>query len=372
MYSTCIFCHGGLGENESIEHFPVGRRLAFDAEKGRLWAVCPACGRWNLSALEERWEAIEECERRFRGTSVRTSTENVGLARLPDGTELVRIGRPLRPEFAAWRYGAQFSGRQKRAWLSAASVGGIALGVGAGLALAPVAALVGLPLVAAAEWKKMDLPRGAGRFRTESAQCRLVNDAGEVILPYGRTLDRARLRASRTAGQGWTVELRTINRLMEFGQSYVEPRPRHHQLTGARALRALSVLMAHANAAGGSRSHVQRAVRLIDRARTPDAFFAGAEEHARRQGAGYRDLWAMPLEIRLAMEMASHEDAERMAMQGELAELERHWREAEELAAIADGLPAAPAVEQKLDTLKAARAAWAARSAPAAAPRGER
>ena len=232
MYSTCIFCHGGLGENESIEHFPVGRRLAFDAEKGRLWAVCPSCGRWNLSALEERWEAIEECERRFRGTSVRTSTENVGLARLPDGTDLVRIGRPLRPEFAAWRYGAQFSGRQKRAWLSAVSVGGIALGVGAGLGLAPVAALVGLPLVAAAEWKKMDLPRGAGHFVTESAQRRLVNDAGEVMLPYGRTLDRARLRASRTAGQGWAVELRTINRLMEFGQNYVEPRPRYRQAHG--------------------------------------------------------------------------------------------------------------------------------------------
>jgi hypothetical protein len=133
MYSTCIFCGGGLGENESIEHFPVGGRLAFDAEKGRLWAVCPTCGRWNLSPLEERWEAIEECERAFRATSVRTSTENIGLARLRDGTGLVRVGRPLRPEFAAWRYGAQFAGRQARSLLSLASLGGAGLGVGAAL-----------------------------------------------------------------------------------------------------------------------------------------------------------------------------------------------------------------------------------------------
>ena len=30
MYSTCLFCHGDLGKNAAIEHFPVGRRLAFD------------------------------------------------------------------------------------------------------------------------------------------------------------------------------------------------------------------------------------------------------------------------------------------------------------------------------------------------------
>lgn len=36
MYSTCLFCKNSLGANEVIEHFPVGRRLAFDAAKGRL------------------------------------------------------------------------------------------------------------------------------------------------------------------------------------------------------------------------------------------------------------------------------------------------------------------------------------------------
>ena len=71
MYSTCIFCHSSLGANEAIEHFPVGRRLAFDAARGRLWVVCRSCERWNLTPLEERWEAIEECERLFSSTKLR-------------------------------------------------------------------------------------------------------------------------------------------------------------------------------------------------------------------------------------------------------------------------------------------------------------
>lgn len=65
MYRNCIYCAGDLGSNEIIEEFPVGRRPAFDGARGRLWVVCRRCERWNLSPLEIRWEAIEECERRY-------------------------------------------------------------------------------------------------------------------------------------------------------------------------------------------------------------------------------------------------------------------------------------------------------------------
>jgi len=91
-----------------------GVRLAFDAARGRLWVVCAGCGRWNLTPIDERWEAIEICERMFRATRVRVTTAEIGLTRLADGTELVRIGAPLRPEFAAWRYGDQFGARRRR------------------------------------------------------------------------------------------------------------------------------------------------------------------------------------------------------------------------------------------------------------------
>src|SRR5688572_30328476 len=136
MYHHCLFCQTDLGSNDSVERFPVGRRLAFDAAKGRLWVVCPRCARWNLTPLEERWEAIEQCERLYRGTRLRASTDNVGLARLRDGLELVRIGSPLRPEFSAWRYSAKFGRRRRDARLVAGA--GAALTVAAGVVAAPV------------------------------------------------------------------------------------------------------------------------------------------------------------------------------------------------------------------------------------------
>ncbi|MBL0892662.1 MAG: hypothetical protein IBJ19_18905, partial [Gemmatimonadaceae bacterium] len=142
MYSTCIHCAKPLGANESVEALPIGRRLAFDAAKGRLWVVCRACERWNLTPFDARWEAIEQAERLFRDTRVRVSTDNIGLARMRDGTDLVRIGAPQRPEFAAWRYGDQFGRRRRRVMMytaaGVAGVGAIAAGAvatGAGLAL---------------------------------------------------------------------------------------------------------------------------------------------------------------------------------------------------------------------------------------------
>ena len=165
MYQTCMFCNEPLGANEVVETFPVGRRLAFDAAKGRLWVVCRNCERWNLTPLEERWEAVEDCEKLFRGTRIRTSTENIGLAKHPEGLELVRIGEPLRPEFAAWRYGDQFGRRRRRqviVWTSVgvAFVGGVAVsssllagGFLAGLAGGFLAGLVaGAPQGAIQAW----------------------------------------------------------------------------------------------------------------------------------------------------------------------------------------------------------------------------
>ena len=136
-----MFCKKPLGANEVVEAFPVGRRLAFDASRGRLWVVCRTCQRWNLTPLEERWEAVETCEKLFRGTRIRTSSENIGLARHPEGLELVRIGKPLRPEFAAWRYGDQFGRRRRRAY---AYLTGLSAAIAAYGLMGTAGSLVGL------------------------------------------------------------------------------------------------------------------------------------------------------------------------------------------------------------------------------------
>ena len=99
MFRRCLFCNADLGRNEVVEVFPVGRRLAFDAARGRLWVVCRACERWNLSPLEERFEAVEACEALYRDARLRAATENVGLAkRLPLGAALrmTLLGRHYR------------------------------------------------------------------------------------------------------------------------------------------------------------------------------------------------------------------------------------------------------------------------------------
>jgi hypothetical protein len=46
------------------------------------------------------------------------------------------------------------------------------------------------------------------------------------------------------------------------------------------------------------------------------------------------------------MEMAANEDVERRALAGELAELREAWKEAEEIAAIADDLLVGDALEE--------------------------
>jgi hypothetical protein len=55
---------------------------------------------------------------------------------------------------------------------------------------------------------------------------------------------------------------------------------------------------------------------------------------------------------RLALEMALHEEAEHRALRGELRALEEAWRDAEEIAAIADGLLTPSPVQNALDRMR--------------------
>lgn len=351
MYSTCLFCTSNLGSNDAVEHFPVGRRLAFDAARGRLWVVCLACRRWNLSPLEERHEAIEECERQFRSTFVRVSTDNIGLARLREGMELVRIGEPLRPEFAAWRYAGQFSSRRLRSNLIAgATVGGAALASAAlGVALGPAALAAGAASVVAVP----------GITTIMAALPIFGISVAREYLQFERIV----ARFSDRDGRPVTVRAKHVGGielgLFPDGQATLNV---HHdagwtQMNGTRALHATSVILANTNREGGDVRVVNSAVEEIERAGTAQGFL---EEASNRNGwrgirtvsvlNRYRRLGAMKLSQveRLALEMSIHEETERRVIEGELTVLAEAWREAEEIAAICDGVLTPPQLEDWL------------------------
>jgi len=67
---------------------------------------------------------------------------------------------------------------------------------------------------------------------------------------------------------------------------------------------------------------------------------------------GESNVGALPARIRLALEMALHDDDERRCMEGELHELEQRWHDAEEIATIADGLTLPAGLEAEMDELR--------------------
>ena len=346
MYATCLFCNESLGRNEAIEAFPIGQRLAFDAAKGRLWVVCRKCERWNLSPLEERWEAIEQAERLYHDARRRVATENIGLAKLRDGTTLVRIGEPLRPEFAAWRYGDQFGRRRRRqlllagggvAALAAVAIGGAVAGVGIG-GFGWLLARSGSLIV---------------RGNPETVVATVKTESGQLLHVRRRHLSETSL--SRAPDGDLAIDLRFKN-----GQQRFE---------GAEARRIAAMVVPKVNRFGGSRRDVADAVQQIEQVGSAEGYLdrlTSTTTLARPIPVGLRSRWrgrwesdyakyglfSLPAPQRLALEMALHEEAERRALEGELHELERAWREAEEIAAISDNLLVPEGVTAALDRLK--------------------
>jgi hypothetical protein len=327
MYSTCLFCARSLGRNETIEPFPVGRRVAFDGANGRLWVVCARCGRWNLSPLEERWEAVEACEHAFRGTRLRYSTENIGLARAADGLHLIRIGRPERPELAAWRYGSTFARRYRN--YRVATIAGMVAGCLVTSGAIAAATVIPASVMALSAVQLFHV------LRRRQELLGLIAEGEDPSLLTGKHIWSARLLAPNgDSGDAWGISILTENGTL--------------LLHGESARRVASVVLAQLNQIGGTRDQIQSAVQLLDAAGDSDTLFTNtaAELNAhwnenrvsRRYGEYRTELRRVPQERRLALEMAVHEETECRALRGELKALELAWKEAEEVAAIADDL----------------------------------
>jgi len=336
MYSACLFCHADLGHNEALPHLAVGKRVAFDPDKGRLWVVCTACGRWNLTPFEERWETLEDCERLFRDTRLRYSTDNIGLAQPSWGFELVRIGAALRDEIAAWRYGTKLLSR-------APTIAGYAQSLG--MSHRTVMRLRTMP-------------------RRHEALTRVWMGSDRVPLRYAHLPHAELLRPD--ADEVWRLRVRH-----DHGVSLLE---------GAEALKVARTLLTALNDGTAPEDMVNSALEKLDDAGHADGYFARVGALARSTSWGRvtglrirddqldtssarpaervivrlttRSFWsrggtgseesALLHRIgdvdRLALEMAANEDAERVALEGELEQLRDAWREAEEVAAIADRL----------------------------------
>ncbi len=337
MLPACFFCDAGLGRNEEIESLPVGERLAFDAARGRLWVVCRSCGRWNLTPFDERWEAIEACERRFRATTVRLCTDEIGLARLPSGLDLVRIGRPVLPEFAAWRYGNELLRRRRRAMLRrlVPRVGPAGLVLGAPLVAAGLGAGFGLAYAGAAV--------AYFHLRRQTALS-LPLERGSALDLTHEQVEAAELIRAEDEAEQWAVWVGCSGTAAPAGarveESALGPRA---LLTGADGRTAAARILPHLNPTGGSARAVREAVRWLEA--------VGGPERALRTYA--RSRWVRPAlqnvertlatvhpEARLALEMALHEEEERRALRGELTVLRWAWHREEEFAAIADAITA--------------------------------
>ena len=365
MYTSCLFCHADLGANHFLPTFPVGRRLAFDSRKGRLWVVCTRCGRWNLSPLEERWEAIDEAERLFRGTRLRMSSDNIGLAQFRGGFELVRIGPALLPEIASWRYGTRLARFEpERPARRGILVRGAHL-----MARATAGALVGYAHSVGLSDDAVLRMRTFRRARGVLLRAR--DEYGRAIVVRYEHLGAAELiRPEQDAP--WQLRLRH-----DAGVATLSESP---------ALRAAGKMLATLNFGVASQSEVEHAIAKLDDAGDPDGYFTrvaslamrtswgrfpNAPVHEAQAAAGSfaerlalqlsnRSFWGrggtgseeqtplyrLPAVDRLALEMAANEDIERRAMQGELDALHAAWKEAEEIAAIADEMFADGVLEE--------------------------
>jgi hypothetical protein len=343
LYASCLYCHSSLGHNESVEHFPVGRRLAFDSANGRFWVICPSCRRWNLSPLEERWDAIDECERLFERTRLRMSTDNIGLARIAEGTELVRVGTAMRPEMAAWRFGAQLAARRRKYMATVAGgvlvAGGLYIGVKS----------LGFGFIAG-NWAWKGVKNSYERVTRLSLPA--PDSAPRRLLTLPSDPNCATVRIESRHAQGAKLIYLPLEERLQLAFPTVEKRD--VQYSGDAVLRIAPKVLARINRSGGKKAEESLAVALLENAvvaGAPSLFEGVLKASALDRGKPVAfEKRSAPLA--LALEMALHEDRERVALAGELLDLELAWKEAEELARISDSLGSS-AIDRALASLKA-------------------
>src|SRR3989449_1036333 len=255
MYRTCAFCNGKLDGDGGPSGLGVGRRLAFDEWKGRLWVICPKCTRWNLAPLDERLEHVEALARAAGEGRVAAATEQVALIRWR-GYDLVRVGRPPRLEFATWRYGERLKARQREQLkfvipLTVATVGlAVAVNVAAG---GSVGVFVwNMPNIARAMYTGI-----IGRRTVGLVEPPICERCGSLMHLRAKHMAHARIAPDGTAGRGLVL-------------SGPDCRSEGALLVGADAQAALRQGLTYLALARRGRERAEDAARLVEGAGGPD------------------------------------------------------------------------------------------------------
>ncbi len=324
MYRTCAFCNGKLDGDGGPSGLGVGRRLAFDEWKGRLWVICPKCSRWNLAPLDDRLERIEALARAAGEGRVAAATEQVALIRWQT-YDLVRVGKPRRLEFATWRYGERLRARRREQLkfvlpVTVAAVGlAVAVNVAAG---GSVGVFVwNMPNIARMLYTGM-----VGRRRVTLVEPPICERCGTVL----------QLRAKHVA---YARVVRQTQQDVGLILSCPSCHTEGAMLVGHEAQAALRQGLTYLALARGRQQRVEEAARLVESAGGPDQLIADVARRA-------LTLRSLAGERRLALEMAVDERLE-------IEELERQWKEAEEIAEIADGtLSSDPLLDQELNRIR--------------------
>lgn len=324
MFRSCAFCNTAFDGDGGPSGLGVGRRIAFDEWKGRLWVVCPRCSRWNLTPFDDRLERIEAVARAAQAGRIAGSTDQVALIRW-ERYDFVRVGKPPRVELATWRYGERLRNRQRERMkvVVPLTVAAIGLGIVANVAAGGGFGVIVWNIHRAVDWVYVRIVGGRRVSLIESPICARC---GSIMELRARHVQYARVVPDTHADMGVLLSC-----------------PRCHQegaqLTGIEAVQVLRQGLTYLNLVRGGRRRAEDAAREVDRVGGPDRLL---RDVAQRE----LTLRSLRPERGLAFEMAVDERAE-------VEELEQQWREAEEIADIADGtLGSSTDVENELRRLK--------------------
>ncbi len=315
----CLFCRKPLGKRTDPNGFPLVRAAAYDVGRGRLWAICDRCRRWNLWPIEERAEVIEGLERlaRDRGVAI-ASTENITLLRAEE-VGLVRVGDAGLAERSWWRYGREL--HRRRVWhdtrfsrISAYVYGALAY-AGESVGLADVGQKIRWDeagLTDILRWRRFGW--AAWRGRLNCANCGSVRRA----LLYNNS--------------AWIYPVAT-----ERGLAISVPCPRcdfwspdtAYRLEGEEAETTLRRVLACRHIKGARLDTIEAAADAIEHA-------GSAANFMRDVGSAATSLWRLDPIRSIGLEIAVNEAAERRVLGGLAKELEFVWRREEELAGIID------------------------------------